>query len=719
MKGTKSLALAAIVGFMSLLTLSCYAAGAKLSSLPAQLDDLAPEEQHAKASRLVTSILAKYHYIMQEKDSGVALDDALSARVLEHYFKILDPNRIFFSAKNVEPYQQYQKSFDDFLIRGDLSLAYNIYEIFRHRWLGRYAYAIDLLDTKFDFTKDESIQLDRDGVAWAGSEHELEAFWRKKVKSDLLNLLLAGKEEDEAKDVLRKRYQRAIKRMEQTHSEDVFQEYMNAFAKTLDPHTNYFSPRNYENFNIDMKLSLEGIGAVLNIEDEHTKIVKLVPGGPASKTKQLHPGDKIVGVAQGSDEMVDVIGWRLDDVVDLIRGKKGSTVRLEILGAKAGAAGKTKIVAIVRDQVKLEEQAAKSKLIELDVDGKSRSVGVIDIPKFYRNFAARSQSSSDYRSVTHDVKKLISELKEQNIEGLIIDLRNNGGGALSEASALTGLFIDKGPVVQIRGASGRVQVEYDTDKGVFYNGPLVVLVNGFSASASEIFAAAIQDYGRGIVVGSPTFGKGTVQTIEDLNNYAQAQKPFGQVKFTTAKFYRINGGSTQNKGVIPDIEFPSFYAQDEYGESALDYAMPWDHMRKLTYRPVGDLSVAAQSLLKQHEDRIEGDQEFQFIIEDIDALKARKNAPLSLNMEQRKKLRNDDDVRRLERENYRRKLEGLKPYASLEDFQAVEEEQDSEDVAEQAANEEEEKPDPFVDEAARILFDFVDMNKPKSSLAKN
>lgn len=690
-----------------------------ITDAPRQLNDISPEVQHAKATRIVSSILAKYHYIMQQKDSGVALNDELSVKVFDSYFKALDPNKAFFIQSDVTPYLRYKSDFDDFLLRGDLTLPFNIYTLFQQRWMQRYRFALETLEKDFDFTVDESIEIDRKDAVWAESDKQASEYWRKKVKSDLLNLLLAGKEQKEAVDVLSKRYERAIKRMEQTHSEDVFQEYMNAFAHTLDPHTSYFSPRSAENFSIDMKLSLEGIGAVLNIEDENTKIVKLVPGGPAAKTNQLSPGDKIVGVAQGSEAFVDVIGWRLDDVVDLIRGDKGSVVRLEIQGAKSGASGKIKIVSIVRDQVKLEEQAAKSKIIEQKINDKTRKIGVIDIPKFYRNFSSSSEQSSDFRSLTYDVKRLITELNEQHVEGLIIDLRNNGGGALSEASALTGLFIDKGPVVQVRGANGRVQVEYDREQGVFYDGPLLVMVNGFSASASEIFAAAIQDYGRGLVVGNQTFGKGTVQTIEDINNYAKAvspDKPFGQVKFTTAKFYRINGGSTQNKGVIPDIEFPSFYAQSEYGESALDYAMPWDQMRKLSYREVDDLSLVTQPLTVKHNQRMKEDPEFQFIVEEIDTLKQRDDKLLSLKRSVRQALRDADDDRRLARENYRRKLKGLPEYKSLEELQAEDDKlaEESESVSEK----DEEMPDPYIDEAAKILVDFVDI-RTKSNLAEN
>ena len=510
------------------------------------IDSLKPEAQHRRATRIITHLIANYHY------KRTPLNDTLSERILKRYLEVLDPTKSYLTADDVAEFSKHATDLDDYLRYSDLQLAYEIFIRYRERLENRVEYAISLLDYNFDFTKDETFEFDREEAQWAANLSALDDLWRKRVKNDILALELAGDDTAEAKKKLKQRYEGIARRKAQLDSEDVFQTFINSYTTSIDPHTAYFSPRTSENFRIRMSLSLEGIGAVLQSEDEYTLVREIVPGGPADLGGDLKPDDRIIGIGQGTDEeIVDVIGWRLDDVVDLIRGPKDSLVRLQILPKAGGTDGPSEVIRIKRDKIKLEEQAAKSNILEVTGGARPVKIGVIEVPTFYMDFEARARGDKDFRSTTRDVRTLLNELQQKQIDGLIVDLRSNGGGSLSEATDLTGLFIDKGPVVQVRNSQGRVQLERDTDRGVAYAGPMAVLVNRNSASASEIFAGAIQDYDRGLVLGEPTFGKGTVQNLVDLNRYDDSMEgKLGQLKATIAQFFRVAGGSTQHKGVI-------------------------------------------------------------------------------------------------------------------------------------------------------------------------
>jgi carboxyl-terminal processing protease len=581
---------------------------------------LEPEMDQRYASNIATRFLTNYHY------KRTRLDDNLSSEIFDHYLELLDPNRIYFLAADVEMFERYRTGMDDALRHSDLLSAYEIFNVYVDRVRQRADYARDRVKQPFDFTIDEFYQFDREGEPWARDTAELDELWRKRVKNDYLRLLLTDKEEDAIVETLTERYDNLERRINELNNEDVFQFFMNAFAQSIEPHTAYLSPRNSENFEISMKLSLEGIGALLGRENEYTLISRIVPGGPADQDGRLQAGDRIVGVGQGNDgKLVDVIGWRIDDVVDQIRGPKDTVVRLEILPEEASVSGPTQVIEIVRNEVKLEEQAAKAEVIEVPVgqagseERETVKIGVIDLPVFYLDFNGRAQNLPDYRSSTRDVERLIGELRDQGVQGIVVDLRNNGGGSLLEATTLTGLFIDKGPVVQVRNSSGRISLEEDVDPGMAWDGPLAVLVNRYSASASEIFAAAIQDYGRGVVIGEPTFGKGTVQSLLDLDDYAPSDKPgMGQLKITMAQFFRVNGGSTQNKGVVPDIRFPSAGDPQEYGERSFENALPWTSIDAARYDPSGDLSRLVAVADSLYQKRVVDDQEFSWLMSDID-----------------------------------------------------------------------------------------------------
>jgi carboxyl-terminal processing protease len=508
-------------------------------------------------------------------------------------------------------------------------------------------YARQLLKTRPDFTLDESIELDREKSPWAKNEDEVRELWRKRVKNDWLRLKLAGKEEKAIRETLDKRYENYITRIRKLNNEDVFQMFMNAYATAIEPHTNYLGPRSADNFDIAMRLSLEGIGAVLQTRDEYTVIREIVPGSPAALSGKLKVGDRIVGVAQGNAPFTDVLGWRIDDVVQLVRGEKGTTVRLDILPGDAGPDAKHVSVSMVRKKISMEEQAAKKSIIEVKDGAFKRRIGVISLPTFYLDFEARRRGDKDYRSATRDVARILGELKKEKVDNVLIDLRNNGGGSLTEAIELTGLFIDKGPVVQQRDAQGRIEVEADLQPGLAWDGPMGVLINRGSASASEIFAAAVQDYGRGLVIGEPSFGKGTVQTLIDLDRFSPAEKVrYGELKMTIAQFFRINGGTTQLRGVTPDIKLPVLSDLESFGESSYDNALPWVAIKPASYAAAGDLKELIGPLQKRHEARIAKDKEFQFLQEDIaEVLKIRKENSISLNEAVRRKERDAQDAR--------------------------------------------------------------------------
>lgn len=619
---------------------------------------LQPEPIHQQTIADIVTSLNQDHY------NSIVLNDALSSKVLDQYLESLDPSKAFFYKSDIEDFEQYRTLIDDEIRQGDLTAAYTIFNRYQQRSQDRLEKLVATLenpDYKVDFSIDESIQIDREDSQWPANEAEMNEFWRKRLKSALLGLKIADKSIDEAKELLIKRYKSQLKRATQTNSEDVFQNFANALTKQFDPHTQYFSPRLSENFNINMSLSLEGIGAVLQSENENTKVVRLVPAGPADKAGQLKPADLIVGVGQGEDgEIEDVVGWRLDEVVDLIRGPKDSIVRLNIIPAD-GDDTQQKVIKITRNKVKLEEQAAQSKIIKLEHEGKPYKLGVISIPAFYIDFAALQRGDPNYKSTTRDTAKLINELKAEGIDGLIIDLRNNGGGSLREANDLVGLFISRGPTVQIRDPLDRVNIQADLDPRVAYNGPMAVLVNRLSASASEIFAGAIQDYQRGLIVGSQTFGKGTVQTLSPLHH--------GQIKLTHAKFYRISGESTQHKGVIPDVALPTIYDTDQIGESALDGALPWDTVSEIPHQRYINLKSILPALTSRHQERTKFDPDFLFMNAQIKRMhEDKQDKEVSLNEATIKTERETSEQWLLDQENKRRKAKNLSTISELSDL---------------------------------------------------
>ena len=698
---------------------NAFAFDDKAEELP--LPVLAPETQHVTASKRITARFTRGHY------KKVKINDSLSQEVFERFVKQLDYSRNVFLATDIAEFEKQSLDFDNVFARGKLTAAYDIYNLNMQRRLERYQYALELLNSEvktvesndesdetktpaspFDFSKDEVYVYDREEASWPVSTAELNELWRIKVKSDVLNLFLAGKEWPKAKEVLTKRYNYAIKRIKQSESEDVFQLIMNSFARVVEPHTSYLSPRNAERFQMEMNLSLEGIGAVLRAEEDYTVIQSVVSGGPADLSKGLKPKDRIVGVAQADKDFEDVIGWRLDDVVEKIKGPKGTTVRLQVLSGESDDISEIKEITIVRDKIKLENKAAKSEVYfegsgidktdEDKVEGEistsedsakaepvkqGKKLGVITIPSFYNNLSS-------------DVKKEIAKLKEENVQGIIIDLRGNGGGSLPEATLLTGLFIDEGPVVQIRNGANRVDVHRDKDGISYYDGPLTVMVDRYSASASEIFAAAIQDYGRGIIVGEHTFGKGTVQQHRGLGRvYDLYEKPLGSIQYTIAKFYRINGGSTQHRGVLPDIAFPTAVNPEDWGESKEENALPWDQINKATYAKLKDVSSDVTYLTSLYKKRISGNSEFNYLLEDIETYKAEKDdKTISLNLEKRKSKREERKAKRLIRTNERLVSMGKEAVDDLEDL--------PDELTEL---------DPFLDEMARITFDLVNVDK--------
>ncbi|MEG1343496.1 MAG: carboxy terminal-processing peptidase, partial [Pseudomonas sp.] len=566
-------------------------------------DKLQPDRDEVVASLNVVELLKRHHY------SKPPLNDARSVIIYDSYIKLLDPARSYFLASDIAEFDKWKTQFDDFLKSGNLDPGFTIYKRYLDRVKSRLDFALAELNKgvdNFDFTTKETLLVDRKDAPWVKNQAELDDLWRKRVKDEVLRLKIAGKESKAIQELLTKRYKNQLTRLDQTRAEDIFQAYINTFAQSYDPHTNYLSPDNAENFDINMSLSLEGIGAVLQSDNDQVKIVRLVPAGPAAKTKQVAPADKIIGVAQGNKEMVDVIGWRLDEVVKLIRGPKGSVVRLEVIPASNAPNDQTsKIVPITREAVKLEEQAAKKSVLKLKQDGRDYKLGIIEIPAFYLDFKAFRAGDPEYKSTTRDVKKLLTELQKEKVDGVVIDLRNNGGGSLQEATELTSLFIDKGPTVLVRNADGRVDVLEDENPGAFYKGPLALVVNRLSASASEIFAGAMQDYHRALILGGQTFGKGTVQTIQPLNH--------GELKLTLAKFYRVSGQSTQHQGVLPDIDYPSIIDTKEIGESALPEAMPWDTIRPAIRPAVDPFKPFLAQLKARHDSRTATDPEFVYI----------------------------------------------------------------------------------------------------------
>lgn len=609
---------------------------------------LQPKAEHLKEARLVVQILDYFHY------RNTDLEDSLSSVIFDNFLNSLDANKNYFLASDIRSFQKYRFSLDEDLKAGNLVPAYYIFNIYKKRVEARLDYALEHSSDKFDFSKDEFYRFDREDAPYAKTSDELDELWHKQLKNQALNLKLSGSDDKKIAEVLKGRYERFLNNVSKYNSNDVFEMFMNSVTEAFDPHTNYFTPLNAEDFRRESSKSMEGIGATLQQDKDYTKIIELRPGGPAFLSGQITKDDRVVGVAQGAEgEMIDVIGWRSDEVAGKIRGAKGTLVRLEILPAGASAGGETKVVNIVRDKIKYDEARAQSKVIEYEENGDKFTLGVITVPDFYLDADGLDAGDKNYVSTTNDVKKLIKEFEEQGVDGVMLDLRNNGGGALFEAINLSGLFLPGGPVVQVKYANGRIEKGNDDDKTMFYDGPLNVMINRFSASASEIFAGAIQDYKRGVVVGEQTYGKGTVQNVRGLNDFMRepTQDKLGLLKYTIAKFYRVTGSSTQHLGVTPDIQFPSAYGGSEFGESSQPSALPWDKIASAQFTPLDYVDKDLISVLnKRHAGRLKTDQSMLDYQYDISVLQeARKLQEVSLNYDKRKKEQDEREQRRASR----------------------------------------------------------------------
>lgn len=652
-----------------------------------QSQPFTPQDDFRRTTHRVLAQLQHHHY------QPLNINDAMSSTLLDEYINYLDQGKQLLTATDIQALEKYRYRLDNEINSGKVDIAFAIYNRLHEQRVARINYMLAQIETldDLDFAVDESLMIDSETKPWAANPAALRDQWRKQFKNDVLNLKLSNRDQEEIAEVLQRRYVNQRKRINEFTSEDVFAAYMSVFTGIYDPHTTYMAPRASENFDINMRLSLEGIGARLQREDDYTKIVNLVPGGPAQKSGLIKPADRIIAVGQDRQgDMMDVVGWRLEDVVDLIRGPKGSTVRLQLLTSDATGTQVETEVQLIRDTIKLEDKAARKKIITLNDNGKNYRIGVIELPTFYLDFDAYHAGNKDFRSSSRDVARLIEELKQENIDGMMIDLRNNGGGSLDEVRIITGLFIEKGPVVQVRRSNGYASIISDRDPSIAYDGPLLVMVNRLSASASEIFAGAIQDSGRGIVVGQRTFGKGTVQVLNDI-------KP-GRVKFTNATFYRISGDSTQHRGVIPDIAFPSYIDEDEIGESAQKHALPWGQINPASYRLDATIHQLLPALQTQHQERIKNNVEFAYINQRLQLIEENKNkTTLSLNLLERQRERSASQTQLLQLENTYRQQKQLPPFKSFSELEANDESNDD-------------KPDALATEAAHILRDYMQLN---------
>jgi len=677
-------------------------------ALETKVEKLKPEAIQSKTTIEIVSQLTKHHYRQLE------LNDALSSRFLDEYLKTLDSSKNFFIASDIAEFDAYRKSFDDDFKAGKLDNAFTIYNRFSERFMHRLDDAITMLDKKdavFNFDVDESITIDRKNEAWPANQEAADKLWQQYIKSNLLSSMLSGKTLEESKTTLRKRYANQLRRMKQQTAEEAFSIMMNSLALLYDPHTNYLSPDNSQNFNISMSLSLQGIGAVLQSDEDYTKVISLVPGGPADKQGQLKPNDKIIAIAQGpKGEFEDVVGWRLDEVVKKVRGEKDTVVRLEVIPANPATTG-NKIISIKRETVKLEDQAAKKAVFSVKNGEKTYKLGVIDIPTFYMDFEAYNRRDPNYKSTTRDVYKLLDELHKDNVDGVIIDLRDNGGGSLPEAAMLSNLFINPGPVVQIRQSDNTISRDYRATTPAVYRGPLIVLTNRLSASASEIFAGAIQDYGRGLIVGSTTFGKGTVQTMLPID------KGEGDLKITQSKFYRVSGDSTQHRGVIPDLEFPTLINTKEIGESSYDSALPWDQIHAAPHDVYFNVSSLIPLLNPTHQERMKTDPDFVYLKQQSALFEELSNKKVvSLRLATRQKEQEKIEQRTLEMENQKRKAKGQAVYANYADYKAKELKKDDDDEAPEPKKKElEPEKDPYLMESGRIMGDFINQIESQST----
>ncbi len=694
----------------SLLALAAALATPPIAASTPPPGSLDIEKKHLFVAQLVRSYMDRRHYVK------APLDDELSVRILERYLTSLDPERMYFLQQDVSKFEEIRHEFDDFIEQSRLEPAFAIFLVYRSRVRQQVETAMAVLEKPFDFTVDETLRVDREGAPWATTREELDELWRKRVKNDMIGLMLSGKEEDEARETLSRRYEQIRNRTDQLNANDVFQFYTNAYLLSVEPHTSYLSPRASENFRIRMSLSLEGIGAVLQSENEYTKVTRVVTGGPADMSGSLKAGDRIVGVAQGTDgEVTDVIGWRLDDVVDLIRGPKGSVVRLRILPDRAVGLGETRVIAITRDKINLEEQAANKSVQEVEHGGRTYKLGVITVPTFYADFEGRSNGDAEYRSTTKDVRELIRELEGENIDALIVDLRSNGGGALSEAISLTGLFIDSGPIVQVRDSAGRIRVNVDPDPTVSYTGPLAVMVDRNSASASEIFAGAIQDYRRGLVIGEPTFGKGTVQNLVSLDQHSRDDVDLGQLKLTVAQFFRITGDSTQHRGVVPDIMFPTAIDSHREGERSFDNALPWSRISATDYDTAYttvDNGIVGE-LARRFESRRDESIGLRYLVDSEKfTAEASDITEISLNLATRRAELEERRARGARIENRLREARGLPPVDESLDLVAAEETAAVEDDDDDGF-----PPDVLLEEAGHILADLIALKADDTRLA--
>lgn len=693
----------------SLFSLALIVTPAVLAEQPKALK-YTPEQ--VKTAVEIVKQLETRHYRSQE------FNDDLSARYLDDYLRALDPAKNYFLKSDIASFEKYRSKFDDDLEKGKLNKTFAIFNRYNERVISRLEAVVAQLDNKefaYDFDVEESIPTDWEEADWPADQKAADTIWHKRIKANLLGMKLSGKTMEESRTTLYKRYSNQLRRLQQQDSEEAFSVMMNALTMLYDPHTNYLSPRTSENFNINMALSLEGIGAVLQSEDEYTKVMRLVAAGPADKQGELKASDRIIAIGQGQEgEMVDVVGWRLDEVVELIRGKKDSIVRLEVLST-AAAEGSSKVISIKRDTVKLEDQAASKHVFDVSNGTQVYKAGVINIPTFYMDFEAYRQRDPNYKSTTRDVYNLLDELAKENVDGIIIDLRANGGGSLQEAAALTDLFVDPGPVVQIRQANAMVSRNYRSFSPATYRGPIVVLIDRLSASASEIFAGAIQDYGRGIIIGDQSFGKGSVQSIVSL--------PQGDLKITESKFYRISGDSTQHRGVIPDIELPSLIDKEKVGESSGDNknALPWDRIHAAPHDRYFDIASLLPSINERHNERLKTDPDFIFLNEQMQIIEENnKKKTLSLRRTTRETEQKEFEQRMLEMENRRRKAKGLELYASYADIKAEGEAKEEEaEAASPSSVKIDPENDPYLQEAGQVLADFIsELNKQENSKVK-
>ncbi len=678
----------------------------------------APSKDQSTTARMVYGLLSDSRYAYRPR----ALDDALSREILTEYLKTLDPGKVFLTAQDVAGFDKYATTLDDAIKSGQVDPAWAIFDVYRRRVDERISFARKQLKADFDFSKDERYAYDRKDAPWADAAG-LDTLWRQSVKNDWLRLKLAGKPADEIRKTLDKRYANLLTSVQQLKGDEVFQSFMNAYTGSIDPHTDYMNPRSAENFNMQMSNSLEGIGAVLFRQDDVVVVREMVPGGPAARSGRLKPGDRIVGVGQGvSGEVKDVIGWRIDDVVQLIRGAANTQVRLDVVPAEAPLDSKPQLVTITRAKVRLEDARAKAETIVLPAASAqpARRIGVIKLPGFYQDFEARRRGDKTYASATRDVAKMLADFRAQKVDGVVLDLRGNGGGSLSEAVELTGLFIDKGPVVQVRESGGKVNVQYDQDAGVAWDGPLAVLVNRGSASASEIVAGAIKDYGRGLIIGETTFGKGTVQTMVDLDRWPANETPrFGEVKLTVAQFFRPDGSSTQNKGVEPDVAFPVSVDASEFGESTYPNALPWTRIAAASHLRYGNFAPLLAQLDALHQARSAKDVEYQWWVDDVRKFRAETaKKSISLNEAERRAERDKFDAQRQQRAEERKRL-GINQDPLLESRADDGLAADERNVADSVAREEAAKKqtDPLLRESAAILGDAIGMLGKDAKLA--